>query len=68
MVRFLSDDLQAFKFTNRVTEYLLKNVWFKTRKKNCVYRGQLFLLQNYHTALEEFGTVNSSVPSHTSDF
>lgn len=60
MVRFLSDDLQGFKFTDRITEYLFTNLWFKTTK-NCVYRGQLFLLQNYHTVLEEFGTVNSRV-------
>lgn len=33
MVRFLSDDLQAFKFTDRVNEYLLTNVWFKTNKQ-----------------------------------
>lgn len=32
----------------------------KQNKKN-VHRGQLFLLQNYHTVLEEFGTVNSRV-------
>lgn len=31
------------------------------QRKNCVYGGQLFLLWNYHTALEEFGTVNSRV-------
>lgn len=59
MVRFLSDDPQAFKFTDRVNEYLLTNVWFKTNKKMSI--GQLFLLQNYHTVLEELGTVNSRV-------
>lgn len=39
MVRFLSDDFQAFKFTEGGTEYLLTNVWCKKKKKLCLQRS-----------------------------
>lgn len=39
MVRVLSDDLQAFKFTEGGTEYLLTNVWFKKTKILCLQKS-----------------------------
>lgn len=68
MVRFISDDLQTFKFAEEGTGYLLTNTWFKKNKMLCLQK-QTVILKNYCPALQKFGTVNSRMfLVNTSDF